>query len=163
MANINFSISQKLGFALAERGLKLALAESCTGGGLAEEITAVAGSSQWFDRGFVTYSNAAKIEMLGVKPETLEQYGAVSEQAAKEMALGAIYHSNADISLSITGIAGPGGGTKEKPVGIVWFGMAHRDGRCEARLGHFTSGRKHVRSSAICFALQWLLEELLLF
>lgn len=154
----NYTLSQQLGFILRDRKLKLVVAESCTAGGLSENITAVPGSSEWFDRGFVTYSNDAKIELLGVRYKTLEKHGAVSEEVAMEMAKGSLYHSHADISLSITGIAGPGGGTPEKPVGTVWFALAHRNGYCKARLGQFTSGRNHVRSSAISFALHWLLE-----
>lgn len=115
------TLAQKLGAALQARGWMLATAESCTGGLVAEIITRIPGSSTWFERGFVTYSNAAKIEMLGVNAETLEQFGAVSEQTAREMAQGAITHSHAEVSLSITGIAGPDGGSIEKPVGTVCF------------------------------------------
>ncbi len=159
MANINYSLSQRLGRELEARAMRLAVAESCTGGGLAEEVTAVSGSSVWFDRGFVTYSNEAKMELLEVHQETLQQCGAVSAETAKEMAMGVIKHSHAQIALSITGVAGPTGGTAEHPVGMVWFGLAHKDGRCETRLGYFTSGRKSVRRSAIQFALQWLLQD----
>lgn len=160
MTNVNYSLSLQLGEVLIRKNMRVVLAESCTGGGLAEEITAVQGSTAWFERGYVTYSNASKIEMLGVSPETIETYGAVSQQTAKEMAEGALKHSHGDISLSITGIAGPSGGTPEKPVGTVWFGLADKSGRCEARHGQFTSGRKNVRSSSIEFALKWLLEVL---
>ncbi|MCB1828538.1 MAG: CinA family protein, partial [Coxiellaceae bacterium] len=109
---------------------------------------------------YVTYSNEAKHEVLGVSMDTLEDHGAVSEQTAKEMAKGALENSHADIALSVTGVAGPGGGSPEKPVGTVWFGLADRSGRVEARLGQFTSGRKNVRSSSIEFGLAWLLEVL---
>ena len=160
MTNINYSLSQAVGYALAERQLKLALAESCTGGGLSEEITAVAGSSAWFDRGFVTYSNRAKQEQLEVDEKTLIEHGAVSLETAKEMALGVLKHSAADYALSITGIAGPIGGTPEKPVGTVWFGLASRNDVVLAREAFFTGGRKNVRSLSIEFALKWLLEEL---
>ena len=158
MANINYSLSLHLSQALIKKNMKLVIAESCTGGGLAEEITAVEGCSAWFDRGFVTYSNIAKVQELDVSEKTLAKHGAVSDETAMEMAKGALEHSDADISLSITGIAGPGGGTAEKPVGMVWFGLADKTGRCEARMGMFASGRKNVRSNAIQFALQWLLD-----
>ena len=158
MSNINYSLSLHLGQALRRQKMKLAVAESCTGGGLAEEVTAVEGASQWFDRGFVTYSNKSKIEELNVSAKTLEVHGAVSDEVAKEMAKGALQQSDADICLSITGISGPGGGTLEKPVGTVWFALVDKSGRCEVRLGQFTGGRKNVRSNSIQFALQWLLD-----
>lgn len=106
------------------RGIMLATAESCTGGLIAGALTDIAGSSDVVDRGFVTYSNAAKIEMLGVSPATLDAFGAVSRETALEMAAGALARSRAGITLSVTGVAGPGGGTPEKPVGLVWFGLA---------------------------------------
>ena len=158
MTNVNYSLSLHLGRELTRKNKKIVIAESCTGGGLAEEITAVAGSSQWFERSYVTYSNESKHEVLGVSLDTLEKHGAVSKQAAIEMAKGALEHSYADVSLSVTGIAGPGGGTPEKPVGTVWFGLADRSGNVEARMGQFTSGRKNVRSCSIEFALKWLME-----
>ena len=117
-------VAAQLGQALKARGFMLAMAESCTGGLVAESITSIAGSSAWFDRGFVTYSNAAKIDMLGVSGKTLEAFGAVSEQTAAEMAAGALRNSTSQIAGSITGIAGPGGGSEEKPVGTVCFGWA---------------------------------------
>lgn len=161
MININYALSQQLGRALESRGLTLTLAESCTGGGTAEEITAVDGCSAWFDRGFVTYSNDAKIELLGVKSKTIQQFGAVSPEVAKEMAMGALNHSHADISLSITGIAGPSGGTPEKPVGLVWFSIANkRTGSCQARMQQFTGGRKNVRVQSIQYGLSWLIRTL---
>ncbi len=158
MPNINYSLSLHLGQALVKQNMKLALAESCTGGGLAEEITAVEGSSAWFDRGYVVYSNESKQELLGVSSGTLKKHGAVSEETATEMAKCLLKQSHADICLSITGTAGPGGGTPDKPVGTVWFGLADKTGRCEGRLAEFTGGRKNVRSSAIQFALDWLLD-----
>lgn len=160
MLNVNYNLSLQLSKALVKREMKLVLAESCTGGGLSKEVTAVEGSSAWFDRGYVTYSNAAKQEMLGVSAKTLKKYGAVSEETAKEMAKGALKHSRADISLSITGIAGPSGGSPDKPVGTVWFGLADKHGRCEAYLGEFTSGRKNVRLNAIQFGLKCLIDML---
>lgn len=156
----SFTLSQLLGFALEKRGLKIAVAESCTGGGLSNEITAVPGSSKWFDRGFITYSDASKVEILGVHLHTLEEYGAVSQQTAYEMAINAIDRSQADIAVSITGIAGPTGGSQEKPVGLVWFGIAKRNGTCQTRKALLTSGRKYIRDCAIEFIFHWLLEDL---
>jgi nicotinamide-nucleotide amidase len=141
------------------RGLTVATAESCTGGLLAALITAIPGSSDVFERGFITYSNAAKIECLGVSPRILEDFGAVSGEAARAMAKGALAHSSADMTLSITGIAGPGGGSPDKPVGLVHFGLARRGGAIvgvEKRLGDL--GRDGVRSAAIAIAIELLLE-----
>ena len=137
----------------------MATAESCTGGLLAAVITTVPGSSDVFERGFVTYSNAAKVECLGVSPRILETFGAVSEEAAREMAAGALAHSAASIALSITGIAGPGGGSPAKPVGLVHFGLAQRSGAIfavEKRFGEL--GRDAIRSAAVATALDLLLE-----
>jgi nicotinamide-nucleotide amidase len=120
-------LAQQVFEKLSSQGLKLATAESCTGGMVAAAITDIAGSSTIFDRGFVTYSNAAKIELLNVPLELIEQYGAVSEQVASAMAQGAFKNSNADITIAITGIAGPTGGSTEKPVGLVWFAVATRN------------------------------------
>ena len=114
---------QKLAAKLIEKGWMLATAESCTGGMIAAACTDLAGSSQWFDRGFVTYSNEAKTEMLGVPAELIEKHGAVSEEVVRAMAEGAIRHSRAQVSIAVTGIAGPGGGSAEKPVGTVWVGL----------------------------------------
>jgi nicotinamide-nucleotide amidase len=141
------------------RGLTVATAESCTGGLLAALITAIPGSSDVFERGFVTYSNAAKIECLGISPRILEDFGAVSGEAARAMAEGALAHSSADMTLSITGIAGPGGGSPGKPVGLVHFGLARRGGAiagAEKRFGDL--GRDGVRSAAIAMAIELLLE-----
>ena len=114
-------LAQQLGIVLLARGEWLTAAESCTGGWLAQSVTAIAGSSAWFDRGFVTYSNAAKVEMLGVPETTIERHGAVSEATARAMAQGALSHSRADWSVAITGVAGPAGGSPEKPVGTICF------------------------------------------
>ena len=152
-------IAKELGEALKSRGLMLALAESCTGGMVAQAITSVAGSSAWFDRGFVTYSNAAKIEMLGVRTETIEKFGAVSEETASDMALGALKHSNAQIAGSITGIAGPDGGSQDKPVGTVCFGFAQAN-QCKASTQHFTGSREQVRQQATAFLMQQLIQQL---
>ena len=154
----------ELGAALKARGFMLALAESCTGGMVAQAVTSVAGSSAWFDRGFVTYSNAAKIDMLGVSTETLEKFGAVSEQTAAEMAAGclkasALKHSQAHIAGSITGIAGPDGGTADKPVGTVCFGFAQAN-QVIASTQHFTGNREQVRQQATVFLMQLLIERL---
>jgi nicotinamide-nucleotide amidase len=141
------------------RGLILATAESCTGGLLAAVITAIPGSSDVFERGFVTYSNAAKIECLGVLPRILEDFGAVSAEAARAMAEGALARSSAAMALSITGIAGPGGGSPGKPVGLVHFGLARKGGTIagvEKRFGDL--GRDGVRSAAIAIAIELLLE-----
>ncbi len=137
----------------------LATAESCTGGLVAGALTDIAGSSAIFDRGFVTYSNAAKIAMLGVHPATLEQHGAVSAETAKEMALGALARSDAFVAVSITGIAGPTGGSALKPVGLVWFAAAARDGRVLLEERHFGDiGRQPVRFASVLQALSMLEE-----
>lgn len=151
-------LNQQLGELLRLRQWRLAVAESCTGGGLASRITAVGGSSAWFDRGFVTYQAAAKTEMLGVNESTLRTQGQVSAQTALEMAEGVIRHSHAQIALSITGIAGPTGAVAGKPVGTVFFGMALKDGESQWRKMSFAGSREMVRESAIQFALSWLIE-----
>lgn len=141
------------------RGLKLATAESCTGGLVAGALTDIAGSSDVVERGFVTYSNEAKQQMLGVTPETLRDHGAVSRQTAQEMARGAIAHSDAQISVAITGIAGPGGGSADKPVGLVHFAAASRGGALahrEIRYGDI--GRAEVRYKSVLQALAMLQE-----
>ena len=138
-----------------ERGLFVACAESCTGGLVAGALTGVPGSSAMFDRGFVTYSNEAKAEMLGVDPALIAAHGAVSEPVARAMAIGALNRSRADIAVSITGIAGPGGGSAQKPVGIVHFACAGRDRSTltlERRYGDL--GRASVRAAAVLDALQ---------
>lgn len=152
------TLAQELGTALKNKDWNLALAESCTGGWAAQSVTAIAGSSAWFDRGFVTYSNLAKQQMLGVGADTLEQYGAVSEQTAEEMALGAIAHSSADISAAITGIAGPEGGSTEKPVGTVCFGWSCKNGQILTQTEVFSGDREAVRRQAVKTALTGLLQ-----
>lgn len=134
----------------------IACAESCTGGGIAAALTDVAGSSGWFDRGFVTYSNAAKQAMLGVSADTLATHGAVSEATAVEMAQGALLHSEADLTVAVTGIAGPGGGTPQKPVGTVWLAWAG-DGFVDTACEHFDGDRQAVRAATIDAALVGLL------
>lgn len=141
-----------------ERGLKVATAESCTGGLIAAALTEIAGSSAVFDRGFVTYSNEAKMDLLGVNQATLEAHGAVSEETAREMAQGAVARSLADLAVSVTGIAGPTGATPGKPVGLVWFGLARR-GSATKTVHHVFSGDRHmVRQSALRTALSLLAE-----
>ncbi|MDP3440089.1 MAG: nicotinamide-nucleotide amidase [Azonexus sp.] len=154
------NLAQELGNALLARGELLTAAESCTGGWLAQTATAIAGSSNWFERGFVTYSNAAKVEMLGVSEATLARHGAVSEATARAMAQGALAHSRAQWSVAITGIAGPGGGSAGKPVGTVCFAWASKDGGCEAEIRCFDGDRATVREQAVRHALQGLLARL---
>lgn len=153
-------LAEQLGGRLLARGEWLATAESCTGGGIAQCVTAIAGSSGWFERGFVTYSNAAKLELLGVPETTLERHGAVSEAVARAMAQGALAHSRADWAVAVTGIAGPGGGSPEKPVGTVCFAWAHNEGACEAQTCHFAGDRAAVRAQAIYQALFGLFQRL---
>jgi len=149
-------LAVRIGAFLAARGWMLATAESCTGGWVAEAVTSVAGSSAWFERGFVTYSNAAKASMLGVSEATLAAHGAVSEPVAVEMAAGARAHSQARVALSITGVAGPGGGSPGKPVGTVCFGWSWVGGqRVETR--RFAGDRREVRRQAVIHALTQLL------
>ena len=153
-------LSETVGQALAERGLTLACAESCTGGWVAAVVTATAGSSGWFDRGFVTYSNNAKEEMLDVSPATLIAHGAVSEETAREMALGALQHSTAGVALAITGIAGPGGGSPGKPVGTVCFSWCWRGEPACSETRHWPGDRQTVRRQALQHALSGLLSRL---
>jgi nicotinamide-nucleotide amidase len=151
-------LSAALGAACRQRRLSVATAESCTGGWAAQVITHTAGSSDWFERGFVTYANAAKVEMLGVRPATLEKHGAVSPETAGEMAAGALKNSNALISLAITGIAGPTGGSPDKPVGTVCFAWCARGETpsCERRL--FGGDREAIRRQSVVHALLGLIE-----
>lgn len=142
-----------------ERGLKIATAESCTGGLIGGALTAIAGSSDVFDRGFITYSNDAKHEMLGVNLDSLRQYGAVSDTVAKEMAYGAIVNSGADIAIAVTGVAGPGGGSTDKPVGTVWISVAEMGQAPIATLFEFGDiGREKVRQKTVEAALNLLLQ-----
>ncbi|MDR2880408.1 MAG: CinA family protein [Azoarcus sp.] len=150
-------LSSLLGQILSARGWTLATAESCTGGLLAGAITATAGSSGWFDRGFVTYSNESKVELLGVSPATLACHGAVSEETALEMADGAIAHSHADVAIAITGIAGPDGGSTAKPVGMVWLAWQQRNGNGDAKVHCFFGDREAVRHQAVTIALERLI------
>lgn len=155
MADPTFlTLSAELGAALQVRGWSLALAESCTGGWAGEVVTMTPGSSVWFDRGFVTYSNAAKMEMLGVAASTLQQHGAVSEQTAREMALGALSHSQAQVAGAITGIAGPDGGSADKPVGTVCFAWALPGGQLLSETRRFDGDREAVRRQSVETLLQ---------
>lgn len=136
----------------------LATAESCTGGWLGKKITDVDGASHWFERGFITYSNQAKQELLGVSHETLERFGAVSEQTAREMAEGALSNSPAQVSVAITGIAGPEGGNDEKPVGTVWLAWSPQGSPTRCELMQFSGDREAIRHQAVVAALQGLLD-----
>lgn len=140
------------------RHLRLATAESCTGGMIAAALTDIAGSSDVVERGFVTYSNEAKTEMLGVPAELIAKFGAVSEQVAREMAAGALRHARADVTVAVTGVAGPGGGSKEKPVGLVYLAIARKGGetRCERKV--FTGDRAAIRRATVGRALEILAE-----
>jgi nicotinamide-nucleotide amidase len=155
------ALAKKLGDRLKQRGHKLVTAESCTGGWLAQVITSIPGSSRWFERGFVTYSNESKQELLAVKRETLARCGAVSEETAREMAEGALRQSHAQIAIAITGIAGPEGGTQGKPVGTVWFAWAERGQPTRSALRCFAGDRATVRYEAVKAALEGLLERLM--
>ena len=150
------NLARALGRRCKKRRITVATAESCTGGGIATAITRISGSAKWFDRGFVTYSNGAKHEMLGVRRETLERHGAVSEEVAREMARGALRRSPAEVAVAVTGIAGPTGGSKSKPVGTVWFAWAARGGLVQTRHFRFPGNRVAVRLATVYVALQGL-------
>jgi nicotinamide-nucleotide amidase len=151
-------LARRVGEALAARGLWLATAESCTGGWIAEAVTAIAGSSGWFDRGFVTYSNAAKTDMLGVRGDTLDTHGAVSEATVSEMAAGALARSRADLAVAVSGVAGPGGGSAAKPVGTVCLAWARRGAPTATTTVHLAGDRVTVRRQTVLLALQGVLE-----
>jgi nicotinamide-nucleotide amidase len=152
------AVATALGERCVKNGMTITGAESCTGGLIAAAMTSVAGSSAWFDRGFVTYSNEAKIQMLKVSEETLHAHGAVSEETAREMARGALKHSKATHSFSVTGVAGPTGGTVDKPVGMVCFGFAARDSvAVRASTLHFAGDRAAVREQSVGYVLAQLL------
>ncbi|MGQ0652015.1 MAG: CinA family protein [Betaproteobacteria bacterium] len=153
-------LAQEVGAKLKAAGATLVTAESCTGGGVAEVVTSVAGSSNWFDRGFVTYTNAAKEELLGVQSATLQKHGAVSEEAAREMAHGALARSPASVAVSVTGIAGPGGAVPGKPVGTVCFAWARRGGAVASETRRFDGDRAAVRRQSVVHALQGVLRAL---
>ena len=150
---------QTLSQLLTDQSLTLSVAESCTGGNLSALLTSVSGSSTYFDRGYITYSNQAKMDMLDVDVEILEQFGAVSEQTAFEMVNGVVQNSHSDIAVSITGIAGPTGGTVEKPVGMVCFGFYVKD-KHFVKTQHFSGDRETVVASSVDFVIQTLVDEL---
>jgi nicotinamide-nucleotide amidase len=151
---------ESLAQALLARGERLCTAESCTGGGIAADITDLSGSSGWFECGWVTYSNASKTALLGVEPALLQRHGAVSAEVARAMCEGALARCTAGHALSVTGIAGPGGGSAEKPVGLVWFGWMRRGQEAATECRVFPGDRQAVRAAARDFALARLLERL---
>ena len=148
-----FESAQSLGDKLRRTNKFLATAESCTGGWVGKVITDVPGSSHWYDRGFITYTNESKRELLGVPDEIIRRYGAVSEQTAQAMVVGVLQHSAADVALSITGIAGPGGGSETKPVGFVWFGWGQRHGNVQTQSYTFLGDREAIRRQAVWHTL----------
>lgn len=154
MDNELFELAQQLGLLLKSKGKIIATAESCTGGWIAQIITEVSGSSAWFDRGFVTYSNAAKMQMLGIKSETLDKFGAVSAQTAVEMVKGALDHSDADCAIAVTGIAGPEGGTAEKPIGTVFIAWAYKNQEVKVIQKKLTGNRHEIRRQTVKIALE---------
>ncbi len=161
MANdILYKLAARVGKALKTRKLMLVTAESCTGGWLGEAVTMVPGSSDWYERGFITYTYISKRELLGIKRQTLDKFGAVSEQTAREMATGALKNSHAQVAVSISGTAGPAGGTRDKPVGTVCFAWALKKGRVASETQHFKGDRRAVRRKAVVRALQGMLEML---
>jgi len=151
-------LASEVGDALRARGWMLATAESCTGGWVGQLLTSLPGSSAWYERGFITYANVAKQEMLGVSAATLEIFGAVSEETAQAMAVGALAHSHAQAALAISGIAGPGGGTPQKPVGLVCYGWALADGTRMSSTCRLDGDREEIRSRAVAAALRGLAE-----
>ncbi|MCL2657590.1 MAG: nicotinamide-nucleotide amidohydrolase family protein [Betaproteobacteria bacterium] len=150
------TLSLHIGEWLRARDAMLATAESCTGGWIAETLTATSGSSIWFERGWVTYSNAAKQDMLGVQASTLDMHGAVSEAVAREMAQGALARSQSQFALAVSGVAGPSGGTPDKPVGMVCFGWT-ASGRVDSATAYFAGDREAIRRQAVAFALTELI------
>ena len=158
------TLSIQVGLKLKEQGKTVTTAESCTGGWVAKVLTDISGSSDYFQRGFVTYSNEAKHQMIGVKDESLQQYGAVSQQVVTEMATGALQEACADFAVSVSGIAGPGGGSIEKPVGTVWFGFAQKqaDQTVFVTTQHrvFQGNRNEVRFQSTVYILETLLKQL---
>ncbi len=153
------ALSRQLGECALQTGAVIATAESCTAGGIAYAITDIAGSSAWFDRGFVTYSNASKVAQLGVREDTLLQYGAVSAETVSEMLMGALQRSNATIAVAVSGIAGPAGGTADKPVGTVFIGWCQKGSKPEVQRLHFNGGRRAVRLSTVAYALEGLVNK----
>ncbi|MBD9643289.1 MULTISPECIES: nicotinamide-nucleotide amidase [Pantoea] len=155
-------LSHRIGEQLKRRQATVTAAESCTGGWIAKVFTDISGSSAWFERGFVTYSNEAKQQMVGVQETTLQQHGAVSEQTVREMATGAAKAAAAEYAIAVSGIAGPEGGTPDKPVGTVWFAIVGPEGRVLAQRQIFAGDRDAVRRQSVAWALQTLLDEFLI-
>ena len=153
-------LSGDLGRLLKKHGFVMCTAESCTGGLISGFITEISGSSEWFDRSFVTYTNEAKSEMLGVSPETLKRYGAVSGQTVREMVCGAVSRSSGSVGVAVSGIAGPSGGTDDKPVGTVWMAWMYPDGTVDAECHHFSGDRQGVRLRTVRRAFEVLLERI---
>ncbi len=153
-------LSKRVGEALKHQEITLTTAESCTGGWISQVVTHTSGSSAWFERGFVTYANAAKVEMLGVNPETIATYGAVSPETVAEMAAGALINSNAMISLAVSGVAGPSGGSPDKPVGTVCFAWCKLGDEPQTERHHFAGDREAIRQQAVVCALEGLLARL---
>ena len=153
-----YELATRVGVALRTRNRTLAIAESCTGGWIAKAATDIPGSSTWFDRGFVTYSNAAKSDLLGVQASTIAKHGAVSAEVVAEMATGALHRSPADVVVAVSGIAGPDGGGPDKPVGTVYLAWALRNGPTHAERRHFEGNRDQVRLETVAAALQGVLD-----
>ena len=153
-----YALAEQVGAALKSRAMMLVTAESCTGGWVGEAVTMVPGSSDWYERGFITYTYVSKREMLGVKVETLDEHGAVSEQTVKEMVIGALAASHAQVAVAVSGTAGPGGGTPEKPVGTVCLAWALRNGEPVAETRHYAGDREAVRRQSVERALEGMLE-----
>lgn len=152
-----FQLAERLGQSLKAEGSTIATAESCTGGWIAQCITEVPGSSAWFDRGFVTYSNNSKVQMLGVNPKTLQEHGAVSAEVAEEMAAGVLARSEADWAIAVTGIAGPDGGSEDKPVGTVYVAWKNKNGFSNVNRLNLSGSRHHIRKRSVMKALEGVL------
>ncbi|MBC3767689.1 nicotinamide-nucleotide amidase [Neptunicella marina] len=159
LPELSVILAEELAKLLVANDWTITCAESCTGGGVAVAITSIAGSSQWFERGFITYSNQAKTDLVGVDPATLKQYGAVSQQVVEQMAQGAAKQANAELAISISGIAGPDGGSEEKPVGTVWFGLT-LNSHTQSEKQLFQGNRHQVREQAVHFALNYCIKML---
>tara|TARA_Y100001936_G_scaffold240400_1_gene274786 strand:+ start:5371 stop:5907 length:537 start_codon:yes stop_codon:yes gene_type:complete len=153
-----YNLAKRVGIALTQQGLVLVSAESCTGGWLGQIVTSIPGSSAWYQNGFITYTANSKQELLGISTKTIKEYGEVSEQTAQEMAHGATMRSRAQVAVSITGIAGPGGGTTNKPVGMVCFAWEIKDNHMRSATRHFSGDRKAVRQQAVAVAMQGLID-----
>jgi nicotinamide-nucleotide amidase len=150
-------LAGKAGALLLAAGRRVATAESCTGGWVAKCLTDIAGSSQWFERGYVTYSNEAKAQSIGVASSVIDTFGAVSRPTAEQMAAGALHASGADMAVAITGIAGPGGGSADKPIGLVWFALAQRAAAPVTIQQHLAGDREAIRRAAVATALQMVI------